>query len=162
MGGAAGERAQPPPCDLNGNCSSQGDGATVTCGVVPGNECEFAGFVGATAQVAWGQAAVIGLACCGQCECVPVEVYFDGVQCWQGLPQCANNKFITPHPTTTPNPSFTPNKDAYGSFYLGSGGFGGSEAKQGDTGPAAGNSGAGESGGWGGDEDHGTGGPPSK
>jgi hypothetical protein len=123
MGGEGG--APPPPCDLSGNCSSHGDGTTVTCGVVPGNECEFSGFVGATAQVAWGQAAVIGLACCGQCECIPVQVYFDGAQCWQGIPGCAENRFINPHPTTTPNPTFTPNPEAYGSFYLGSGGFGG-------------------------------------
>lgn len=131
-GGAAGAAEPPPPCDLNGNCTSDGDGEKVTCGVVSGNECEFAGFVGATAQVAWGKSAMIGLACCGQCECVPVEVYFDGVRCWQGIPQCANNQFITPHPTTTPNPAFAPNKDAYGSFYLGSGGFGGSPAEQGE------------------------------
>jgi len=135
IGGAGGEGgAPPPPCDLNGNCSSDGDGATVTCGVVPGNECEFTGFVGATAQLAWGKSQVIGLACCGQCECVPVEVYFDGAQCWQGIPQCAENRFITPHAATTPNPSFTPNTYAHGSFYLGSGGFGGSASVEGNGG----------------------------
>jgi len=158
VGGAAGDdSAPPPPCDLNGNCQSNGDGATGTCGVVSGNECEFAGFVGATAQVAWGQAAVIGLACCGQCECVPVEVYFDGVQCWQGIPQCANSRFVLPHATTTPNPSFTPNTSAYGSFHLGSGGFGGSSAAE--AGVPGGNGGTGPesapaSAGHGGKHDH--------
>lgn len=145
MGGAAGEAGEPPPpCDLNGNCSSDGDGATVTCGVVPWNECEFSGFVGATADVHWGQAKVIGTACCGACECVPVEVYFDGAQCWQGIPQCGNNQFVVPHATTTPNPSFTPPTDIWGTFHMGSGGYGGSAgsaAEAAGTGGVAGGAG---------------------
>lgn len=124
MGGAAGAGDSPPPCDLEGNCNSDGDDRKVTCDVQPWFECEYAGFVGATAQVGWGQSAVIGIACCGACECVPVEVYFDGARCWQGIPQC-DGKLANPHPTTAPNPAFTPRTDVYGTFYLGSGGYGG-------------------------------------
>lgn len=137
MGGAAGEAGEPPPpCDLDGNCDSDGDGAKVTCGVEPWFECEFNGFVGATAQVGWGQRAVIGTACCGACECVPVEVYFDGKQCWQGIPQCTGN-MVKPHETTTPNPSFTVPTDVYGTFYVGTGGFGGSANAPAETGGSA-------------------------
>ena len=131
MGGAGGDAGEPPPpCDLEGNCSAHGDGVKVTCGVESWFQCEFSGFVGATAEVGWGQHAVIGTACCGACECVPVEVYFDGAQCWQGVPQC-DGALHKPHATTTPNPTFTVPTDVYGTFYLGSGGFGGSEATDG-------------------------------
>jgi hypothetical protein len=142
MGGAAGDAGEPPPpCDLEGNCSSDGEGAKVTCDVQAWNECEFNGFVGATAQVGWGQRVVIGTACCGECECVPVEVYYDGALCWQGIPQC-NGHFLNPHATTVPNPSFTVRTDVYGTFYLGSGGFGGGEGVDGTGGTAAGTGGS--------------------
>lgn len=128
---SAGEGPTDPPplhpsCDLNGSCSAKCEDTSVTCGVVStGIACEFEGFTGATAQVACGQRVVIGTACCGGCGCVPVEVYFDGAQCWQGIPKCTMPSFTDrlwdPHPTSTPNTSFVPPS----SFYLGSGGFGG-------------------------------------
>jgi hypothetical protein len=129
----------PPPCDLQGNCSTKCEDSAATCGVVSGNECEFQGFVGATAQVSCGKPSVVGTACCGACDCVPVEVYFDGTQCWQGTPQCKGRDpsqppFMQPHPTTTPNPSFTPPSTVFGSFYPGNGGEGGNEAAGGSTG----------------------------
>jgi hypothetical protein len=127
MGGAGGDAGEPPPpCDLDGHCSTDGDGVQVTCGIEAWFQCEYSGFVGATAQVGWGQRAVIGLACCGACECVPVEVYYDGAQCWQGITQC-DGTLHKPHAPTTPNPSFSVPTDVYGTFYLGSGGFGGRE-----------------------------------
>ena len=145
MGGAAGEggaagKVTPPPCDLEGSCTSNGENAQVTCGVESWHECEFIAFAGATAQVGWGQRAVVGTACCGQCECVPVEVYYDGAHCWQGIPQC-NGELVNPHQTTTPNPSFTVNPDLLGTYYVGSGGFGGGEPVDGRGGASAGSAG---------------------
>ena len=135
--GAAGENeATRPPCDLNGNCDSSCQNTPVTCGVQSGSECEYWGFVGATAQVTCGQRTVIGVACCGQCECVPVEIYFDGVTCWQGIPQC-NNALAYPHSTTTPNPSFTPPAGLQGSYTLGPAG-GGASASGGASSASAG------------------------
>ncbi len=128
--GSAGdnEAAPPPPCDLMGNCDSSCENTPVTCGIQAGNECEYRGFVGATAQLTCGQHAVIGIACCGACDCVPVEVYFDGVSCWQGIPQC-NGQLLYPHSTTSPNPSFTMPTDLQGSYTLGTaGGAGGASA----------------------------------
>ncbi len=110
-------------CTTTTNCKN----TPVTCGVESsGAACEFEGFNGATTQVTCGQQVVIGTACCGGCGCIPVEVYFDGTYCWQGLPKCMLPEFADqvfhPHATTTPNPSFMPPS----SFYLGSGGIGGS------------------------------------
>jgi hypothetical protein len=101
----------------------------VTCGIESnGFACEFEGFLGATADVSCAERVVIGTACCGSCGCVPVEIYFDGTRCWQGMPLCQlpgfNGRLFKPHRTTEPNPSFTPPP----SFYLGSGGFPGTEA----------------------------------
>ena len=125
----AGAVGDPAPCDLNGNCTLQCQ-STVTCGIEwPGFACELQGFTGATAEVSCGQRVVIGTACCGGCGCVPVEVYFDGVQCWEGMPECTLPQFtdqlLDPHAPTIPNPSFTVPSTLAGSFYLGSGGFGG-------------------------------------
>jgi len=131
----------PPPesCDLNGTCVSKCEDTTVTCGIEShGLACELEGFTGATAQVSCGQRVVIGTACCGECGCVPVEVYFDGSYCWQGVPECKvdalANRMFFPHQTTTPNPSFTPPDMGPGSFYLGSGGFAGSGGAAGGLG----------------------------
>ena len=128
----AGDAAPPKSCDLNGSCISKCENSTATCGIVStGAFCELEGFTGATAQVACGQRVVIGTACCGGCGCVPVEVFFDGKHCWEGMPQCKglelDNRMLFPHPPTVPNPSYTPPATAPGAFYLGSGGFGGRE-----------------------------------
>jgi hypothetical protein len=151
---ATSDSAETPPasgdgvhesCEVNGSCTSKcEDKPSVTCGIEStGFACEFEGFVGATAQVACGQHVVIGMACCGGCGCVPVEVFFDGTRCWQGAPQCElpqfTNQFLDPHATTKPNPSFTPPS----SYFLGTGGFGGAQAAD----PAVGNSGAANAGG---------------
>jgi len=121
--------AEPPPksCDLNETCTSNCEDRAVTCGIDPaGFACEFQGFQGATAKVSCGQRVVIGTACCGGCDCVPVEVYFDGTYCWQGVPQCKlgefTNQMFFPHLATAPNTSFVPPSGVPGSFYLGSGG----------------------------------------
>ena len=147
--GPVADPPKPPPesCDLNGTCITNCLANPVTCGVETASACEFIGFTGATAQVACGQRAVIGTACCGGCGCVPVEVFFDGTYCWQGVPRCEGgalgNKMLYPHAPTTPaDPSYTPPRTVPGTFYLGSGGFGGSDAQGG----AAGNSSGGTSG----------------
>lgn len=141
--GVAGAEAsvEPPPppappesCELGGSCLTDCEDRSVTCGVqATGLFCEFEGLSGATVEVTCNQRAVIGLACCGGCGCVPVEVYFDGTYCWQGVPQCAGqgleNRMLVPHEPTTPNPSFTVPPDIPGSYSLGSGGFAGSAAQ---------------------------------
>ncbi|HYP75559.1 MAG TPA: hypothetical protein VER12_06385 [Polyangiaceae bacterium] len=133
------EPKPPLSCDINATCSATCEQKTVTCGVEPSFTCEFSGFNGATAEVACGQRVVIGTACCGGCGCVPVEVYFDGKYCWQGIPQCTLgpliDQFFNPRLPTTPNPSFTP--PDY--FYLGTGGVPGAAA-------SAGNGGSGDAG----------------
>jgi hypothetical protein len=143
VGSTGGQAGEPrAPCDLEGHCDPKIVDEQFTCGVVSGNECEFAGFVGATAQVSPGQRVVIGTACCGACECVPVEVYFDGDRCWQGMSRCSA-ALVNPHPTTTPNPAFTPSTEAYGSFYLGSAGSEGRETSGGAGGTGSAGSGGG-------------------
>ena len=145
LGSTGGQAGEPPaPCDLEGHCDPKSPAQQVTCGVVAGDACEFAGFIGATADVSLGQRAVIGTACCGACECVPVEVYFDGKQCWQGLSGCIA-QLLNPHPTTAPNPAFSPPPPSdSGSFYLGSAGSAGETAggSAGGAGGAGGASGA--------------------
>jgi len=141
------EPPPPPSCDLDGSCIKDDcKDTTVACGVEStGTTCEFEGFKGATAPVSCGQRAVIGMACCGGCGCVPVEVYFDGTHCWQGFPQCEmeefRNKMVLPHLPTTPNPSYTPPDPAV--FYFGSGGFGGTGAAGGAAATSSGGSGTG-------------------
>ncbi len=141
-GASGADAGPPPPCDLLGNCGSECAVPTVTCGVRTGAECEFKGFDGATAEVSCGKPTVVGIACCGACGCVPVEVYFDGAQCWQGIPKCEGHDpsqppFLQPHATTTPNPSFTPPTTVVGSFSLGNGGTGGGEAVGGGGGTSS-------------------------
>jgi len=106
---AAGADSQVPPppgdCDFaDGGCVSQCGAqhqSTVCAVVTPDSLCELQGFVGTSAQVACGQAAIIGTACCGECGCVPVEVFFDGTYCWEGVPTCTVNgltdQYLDPH-----------------------------------------------------------------
>lgn len=136
----AGETEVHPTCEWGDTCKSQCVDEEATCGVKStGVACEFEGFTGATAQVACGERVVVGTACCGGCGCVPVELYFDGENCWQGIPSCDlpefNNLLFDPHATTTPNPAFVPS----GPFYLGEAGAGPEEVTEtGDGGNGAG------------------------
>jgi len=108
--------------------------------VSPGTACEFEGFTGATGEVTCNERVVIGTACCGGCGCIPVEVYFDGTYCWQGVPECKEQnlaqRMLYPHQPTTPNTSYIPPDNVPGSFLLGTGGFAGSEAMGGGAGNA--------------------------
>jgi len=136
----------PPPdtsCDLDGSCITDCKDRRVTCGIETNGPvyCEFQGFTGATAQVACNQRAVIGMACCGGCGCIPVEVYFDGKYCWQGMPECSNvdslsNRMLEPHLPTNADSSYTLPGSVPGSFTLGSGGFAGSQPDTGIGGVA--------------------------
>ena len=141
-GGAAGAANDVPPrdhCVLDDTCVSKCTVPSATCGIEAyGGYCEFAGFEGASTQVACGERKVIGTACCGGCGCVPVEVFFDGEQCWEGAPQCAYPIFaslmFSPHPPTPANaPPFTPSTDVPGTFYLGGGGIAGSDTGSGGS-----------------------------
>lgn len=135
-GGEAGAPARDPnaTCTLDDTCVANCTTRTATCGVESfGAACEFEGLKGASAALSCGEHKVVGLACCGGCGCVPVEVYFDGWSCWQGLPQCSADQFanhmLDPHaPLDTDAPPFVPHTDVPGTFELGSGGFGGSSA----------------------------------
>ncbi len=149
--GAAGapSGSEPPnDCALNDTCVSKCTVPTATCGIEAfDGYCEFAGFDGASTQVACGARAVVGTACCGGCGCVPVEVFFDGQSCWQGAPQCTYPAFaglmFSPHaPTPADAPPFTPPTDVPGVFQLGAGGTGagGSDAASGGIGFVAGGS----------------------
>lgn len=65
-GGTASTNPADAECDLNGGCVSKCTDQTVTCSVQRlDSACELQGFVGASTQVACGQRAVIGTACCG-------------------------------------------------------------------------------------------------
>jgi hypothetical protein len=132
-----------PSCELDDTCTSQCEDEEVTCGVnSTGVACEFEGFAGATAPVTCGERVIVGTACCGGCGCVPVELFFDGEHCWQGIPSCElpefNGRLFDPHPTTAPNPSFVPD----GPFHLGEGGFGSDEGPQNTAGGTTGAGGA--------------------
>jgi hypothetical protein len=73
----------------SGSCSATCADAGVTCAVeYTPYSCELAQFADASATVACGQTATVGMACCGECGCVAVEVYYDGTQCWDGVPDC--------------------------------------------------------------------------
>jgi hypothetical protein len=124
----------PPPndCDLDGGCVSQCGAPTATqsatCGVVSpqGVLCELDGFTGASVEVACGQRAIVGTACCGECGCVPVEVFFDGKNCWQGVPTCSvsvwANYFLDPHAPGAVDGGWNPAANdggVQGEFYLG-------------------------------------------
>lgn len=133
--GGAGNTLEDPSCEVDDTCTSDCHDTQATCGVIStGVACEFEGFADATAPVACGERVIVGTACCGGCGCVPVELFFDGENCWQGIPTCQlpefTNRLFAPHPTTEPNPSFVPD----GPFYLGNGGIGGSGMTGGNTG----------------------------
>ena len=155
-----GSGGQPPrdQCDLNGGCVSTCTTPSAICAVsTDGNYCELKGFVGASAEVGCGQRAIVGIACCGACECVPVEVFFDGTSCWQGMPQCTqpalSGQMFFPHATGGgEGGSFSlPDAGFPGQFYLGTtnpnagaggGGSDGGTTSTADRGAAAGASGS--------------------
>ena len=64
-----------PECDLDGGCTSKCTGETVSCGV---NSfygfCEFELFHDTPVTVTCGQTATAGIANCGECGKVAVEV----------------------------------------------------------------------------------------
>jgi len=167
---AASAPAAPLSCDLDGSCvgpSCEANG--LSCSVISdpnGDHCEFVGFSGATAPASCNQRVVIGTACCGICGCVPVEVYFDGTNCWQGVPQCKEDdlsaRMFYPHQPSPANESFTVPDNAPGSFYLGTGGFAGAGGGVSGSGGATDVSGgsAGSSGGAG-NQNAGSGGEPA-
>jgi hypothetical protein len=97
-----------PECGTEGGpdaCVVTCTDAGVTCMVEdPGFTCEFLEFAGWSATVACGQAAAVGIACCGGCGCVAVDVYYDGRQCWEGIPGCSRGpvaqfagQWLVPH-----------------------------------------------------------------
>jgi hypothetical protein len=127
-GGGTAPDAPPTPseCDLDGGCATQCSGIpSTTCGIVSSNGllCELQGFVGASNQVACGQRSVIGTACCGACGCVAVEVFFDGTNCWQGVPTCtaSSDQLFNPHAPGAPDGGWTSaaNNGVAGQFTLG-------------------------------------------
>ncbi len=72
-------------------CGSS-SGNSVTCGIETDyfyeglTSCELSGFAGASATLAPGETATVGVSCCGSCGCVAVEVRYDGTKCWDGGP----------------------------------------------------------------------------
>jgi hypothetical protein len=118
-------------CTIGETCGSKCMATIVSCSIESlGFACEFDGFVGASTSLTCGERAVIGTACCGGCGCVPVEVYFDGKHCWEGVPQCTleqfSNEMFDPHGPTPPDaPPFTPPINVPGTFTFGVGGTGG-------------------------------------
>jgi hypothetical protein len=91
-------------CNLDGGCKASCTAdAGVTCTIAPSNfACELEQYADASADVSCGGTTTLGMACCGGCGCVAVEVYYDGRRCWQGMPDCAisqfTNEFFDPHP----------------------------------------------------------------
>jgi hypothetical protein len=91
-----------PECDLDGGCASNCTGETVTCGVESYQDfCEFESFHDTPVTVTCGQTATAGIANCGGCGTVAVEVYYDGSKCWEGIPDCPLDgfagKLVSPH-----------------------------------------------------------------
>ncbi len=84
-----------PDCDANSesdSCARTCPEAGVACTVKFATfSCELAAFADASAIVACGQTATVGTACCGGCGCVAVEVYYDGRECWEGIPDCPDS-----------------------------------------------------------------------
>jgi hypothetical protein len=153
-------------CTFGETCVSKCTDTAVSCGIESlGFACEFDGFVGASTSLTCGERAVIGTACCGGCGCVPVEVYFDGKHCWEGVPQCAmdqfSNKMFDPHDPTPPDaPPFTPPTNVPGTFTLGVGGAGGTSGSittvSGGSGGSSSDAGANDAGSAGGEGGAGT------
>jgi hypothetical protein len=141
--------APPDECDIDGGCVSQcgvpGSAQSAVCAVVLRDAlCELEGFVGASADVACGQRALIGTACCGACGCVPVEVFFDGTNCWQGMPTCTAPElaghFLNPHAPGAADGGWMPDASngVQGEFYPGTTGPDSADASGGDSGSDAG------------------------
>jgi hypothetical protein len=125
--GASADPAPPDDCAIDGGCVSKCTGQpSAICSVVSRDLlCELEGFSGASAEVACGQQVVIGTACCGGCGCVPVEVFFDGENCWEGVPSCAEpqwaGQLLKPHAPGAVDGGWTSAADngVQGEFYLG-------------------------------------------
>jgi hypothetical protein len=117
-----GDGAIPTECDLDGGCVSKCIQPSAVCAVVSrGFLCELDGFVGASTEVTCGQRTVLGTACCGGCGCVPVEVFFDGTTCWQGIPACTGPVLFDPHAQGASDAgwSVATHNGVAGTFYLG-------------------------------------------
>jgi hypothetical protein len=89
-------------CDVDGGCASTCTGETVSCGVEPfDNFCEFNLFLDTPVTVTCGQTAIAGIADCGGCGKVAVEVFYDGSRCWEGIPDCPlpgfSGELVSPH-----------------------------------------------------------------
>jgi hypothetical protein len=87
---------------IDGGCASKCTGEIVRCGVESyDNLCEFELFHDTPVTVTCGQTATAGIASCGGCGTVAVEVYYDGSFCWEGVPDCSleglSGKFLQPH-----------------------------------------------------------------
>jgi hypothetical protein len=92
--GAGGTGDVGSECDITTGCAATCQEESATCTVAPLDfACEFVAVAGESAQVACGEMAVVGMACCGGCGCVDVKVYFDGHKCWQGIPDCQIDLF---------------------------------------------------------------------
>jgi hypothetical protein len=92
------EGALPKECDIDGGCNAVCHGQEADCTVVTsGFACELDAVAGSTAHVACGQTATAGMANCGGCGPVTVQVYFDGAHCWEGIPACFGGEFYLPH-----------------------------------------------------------------
>jgi hypothetical protein len=104
-GGAGPQSAPLDPaseCDIDGGCISKCPSDTVNCTVeFPPGECEFEAFRDIPTSVTCGQSVTVGIANCGGCGSVAVQVYYDGSYCWQGIPDCMLpqfvGKFLNPH-----------------------------------------------------------------
>jgi hypothetical protein len=155
-GAGGGADAEDPPdssvppnaCEIDGGCVSQCTDPSAICAVVSRDIlCELEGFVGASAEVGCGQRAVIGTACCGECGCVPVEVFFDGKNCWQGVPTCAAaewaNQFLSPHAPGAADGGWisAANNGVQGQFYLGTTDPNSGDASAADSGSEGGTAG---------------------
>jgi hypothetical protein len=83
-------------CDLlDGGCTSNcdRDQSNICSVILDRTECELVELAGAFTTVACGQTAPVGTANCGGCGSVAVDVYYDGAQCWEGIPDCALPQF---------------------------------------------------------------------
>jgi hypothetical protein len=139
----------PIDCDIDGGCVSQcsSDQSAVCAVVGQGTLCELQGFAGASVEVGCGQRAIVGTACCGECGCVPVEVYFDGKNCWQGVPTCTTpewtDQFLNPHAPGAADAGWSSaaNNGVPGHFYLGTTDPDSDDASAGDSGSEGGTGG---------------------